>query len=363
MATSTSRRAAGAATGSQSAKKPQQPTMSKFRLLLVWAVLVLGQLGIACRLVYLQVIAAPSLQQQARSQQRTSLSPFIPRRAIIDRNGNVLAIDQSVYTLYAHPVQFKDKPEVKDVHEAVALKLAPILGRSPTDLQRLLKSADSGIPVARALSEQVADQIKLLGLDGLELIRQRQRLYPQQGLTSGIIGYVNTEHKGQAGIEYSQQKMLAPALRSAKVSLDAKGHLLPDHIPANLLQTDDLRLQLTLDTQIQQAARAALSQQLQKYRAQRGTVIVMDAQDGSLLALVSEPTFNPNHYYQSDPELFKNWALSDLYEPGSTFKPINVAIALETGAIRADSVFNDEGRISVGGWPIQNNDYADKGAR
>jgi cell division protein FtsI (penicillin-binding protein 3) len=89
----------------------------------------------------------------------------------------------------------------------------------------------------------------------------------------------------------------------------------------------------------------------------------MDARDGSLLALVSEPTYNPNQYYNFDVGLFKNWALTDLYEPGSTFKPLNVAIALETGAIQPDSLFNDTGRIQIGKWPIANHDFESIGAR
>lgn len=321
----------------------------RFRLLLVWAVLILGELGLVWRLIYLQVIAAPALRRKADSQQLMSLRPFSARRPIVDRNGNVLAIDQSVHTLYVHPFLFKQSPE------GIAAQLAPLLHRSPVDLARLFKTAKSGIPVAYALSDQVADQIKQLRVDGIELNPQRQRLYPQGELAASVVGYVNTEHQGQAGIEYSLQKQLEPLARSAKVSHDGQGFVMPDRVPAGLLHADDRRLQLTLDTRLQRAARTALKQKLAHYRAQRGTVIVMDVQDGSLLALVSEPSYDSNHYSKADPELFKNWALSDLYEPGSTFKPINVAIALETGDIQPESVFYDEGEISVGGWPIHNN--------
>ena len=136
---------------------------------------------------------------------------------------------------------------------------------------------------------------------------------------------------------------------------------MPDHVPEGFLHFDDLRLQLTLDSRLQRAARFALKQKMDQYNADRGTVIVMDVRDGSLLALATEPTYNPNQYYNFDVGLYKNWALSDLYEPGSTFKPLNVAIALETGAIQPDSLFNDTGQIQFGKWLIANYDFESKG--
>jgi cell division protein FtsI (penicillin-binding protein 3) len=102
---------------------------------------------------------------------------------------------------------------------------------------------------------------------------------------------------------------------------------------------------------------------VKKFSAKRGVVLVMDTQDGSLRALVGDPTYDPNEYYKAKVEQFKNWALTDLYEPGSTFKPINVAIALEAGAVKPDQVFNDEGQLYIDSWPIQNFDYSYVGAR
>uniref|UniRef100_A0ACD5GUG8 Penicillin-binding transpeptidase domain-containing protein n=1 Tax=Desertifilum tharense IPPAS B-1220 TaxID=1781255 RepID=A0ACD5GUG8_9CYAN len=120
-------------------------------------------------------------------------------------------------------------------------------------------------------------------------------------------------------------------------------------MPENFLETDEQQLQLTLDSRLQRVARSVMKQQLEAYRAKRGTVIVMNANNGEILSLVTEPTFDSNVYYKSELELLKNWAVSDLYEPGSTFKPLNIAIALELGAIRPNSVFNDEGQIVVDG--------------
>ncbi len=338
----------------QNSKLSQLP---RFRLLLVWLVMMAGSLGLLVNLYRLQVAQAPVLEEKARRQQMVYLRPFVPRRPIVDRNGNVLATDRPVYRLYAHPKLFKISKQ-----EMAAL-LAPILEKTPTDLEKLFDRKSSGIQVGRTVTEDVADRIDRLGADGLELIQQYSRLYPQQDLASDVVGYVDVDHRGQAGVEYSQEKLLERAVRTLRLSRAGNGALMPDHVPEGFLHFDELRLQLTLDGRIQRAARFALREKMEQFSAERGTVVVMDALDGSLLALVTEPTYNPNHYYNFDVGLFKNWALTDLYEPGSTFKPINVAIALESGAIQPDSQFNDTGQIQIGKWTIANFDFESRGSR
>lgn len=312
-------------------------------------------IGILVNLYRLQVTQAPVLEGRARRQQMVYLRPFVPRRSIVDRNGNVLATDRPAYTLYAHPKLFKmSKGEM-------AALLAPILGKSSTDLEKRFNQKPSGIRISYALTEEVADQVARLQANGLELIQQYSRLYPQQDLAADVVGYVNVDHRGQAGVEYSQEDVLERAVRTLRLSRAGNGALMPDHIPEGFLHFDDLRLQLTLDSRLQRAARFALKQKMEEFGADRGSVIVMDVRDGSLLAMATEPTYNPNQYSKFDVSRFKNWALSDLYEPGSTFKPLNVAIALESGAIQPDNMFNDTGQIQLGQWQIANFDFESKG--
>lgn len=319
----------------------------RIRFVMVWAFLILSGLGLSANLYRLQVLDGKDLQAQAREQQVVSLRPFIPRRPIVDRRGNVLALDRPVYTLYAHPVLFTESKE------KIATELAPLLDRSSAEIFGELESANSGIPLAQALSEEIGNRIGQLHLDGLELIKHQQRYYPQQDLVADVVGYVDMERKGQAGVEASHQHLLE---REAPMELGQTlgGGLIPDPVPGDFLRMDDLRLQVTLDSRLQRAAHLALKQQRESFRAKRATVMVMDARTGELLALVCNPSYDPNFYYKADVELFKNWALTDLYEPGSTFKPIAVAIALEAGAIDADSTFYDEGQIYVDEWPISN---------
>jgi cell division protein FtsI (penicillin-binding protein 3) len=318
---------------------------------------MLSGLGLAVNLFRLQVLEAPTLQERARQQQQIALRPFVPRRPIVDRQGNVLAIDRPAYTLYAHPMLFK-QPQ-----EAIAEQLAPIVGKSVSDLTKLFRSGDSGIEIAYALAEDVANRISALNLDGLELNEHPQRLYPQRDLFATVVGYVNTDRQGQAGIEYGQQGILERPMQAVDLNRTGDGSIIPDRIPSGFVRQDDLRLQLTLDSRLQRVAGLALRQQVAQFGAKRGAVMVMDDRDGSLLAMVTEPSYDPNRYYEFDLERLPNWMLSDPYEPGSTFKPINVAIALETGAVGPDDVFDDPGQIQVGGWSVQNNDFDERGGR
>jgi cell division protein FtsI (penicillin-binding protein 3) len=277
----------------------------------------------------------------------------------VDRNDNVLAIDRPVYTLYAHPKLFKASQK-----EAIAAQLAAILNRPSEDLVKQFNTRNSGIRIAPGLSEEIAAQIKeqiaKLQTNGLELIQESSRFYPQQDLVADVVGYVDFDRRAQAGVEYSYNKILERSAQTLQLSQTGNGALMSDRVPKGFVHVDDLRLQLTLDSRLQRAARYSLTQQLQKFRAQRGGVIVMDAQDGSILAMVSQPSYDPNKYYKSDVKAFKNWVLADLYEPGSTFKPLNVAIALEVGAIEPNNVFKDPDMIKVEGWSIRNAEKEDR---
>ncbi|PMB23300.1 cell division protein FtsI [Fischerella thermalis CCMEE 5198] len=327
--------------------QPQTPNI-KTRLLIVWGVLVAAGLGLGINLYNLQIVQGPKLKEKARNQQMVNLRPFVTRRQIIDRNRTVLAIDRPVYTVYAHPKLFNKS------NQEIAKLLAPIVDKDVTELKNKFDNKKSGILLASAMPEEIANRIFALRLNGLELIQKYSRFYPQQDLVAEVVGYVNLDRRGQAGVEYSQEKLLERSVQAVRLSRTGNGSLMPDYAPDGFPYSDDLQLQLTIDSRLQRIARAALKQQMDKYSAKRGAVIIMDAWDGSLLALASLPTYNPNEYSKADISLFKNWTVADLYEPGSTFKPLNVAIALENGVITANDTFNDPGYIQVGDRTIKN---------
>jgi cell division protein FtsI (penicillin-binding protein 3) len=305
-------------------------------------------MGLALNLYHLQIDQGAKLTQKARNQQMVNLRPYMPRRPVVDLYRNTLAIDRPVYNLYAHPKLFDKSDEV------VAQQVAPILNQDTAELVKIFHSKSSGILLGSGVSEDTADRLNELRLNGLELIQKYSRYYPQDDLVSDVVGYVNLDRRGQAGVEYSQEKLLERSVETVRLSRAGNGALMPNYAPEGFLHFDDLQLQLTIDSRLQRIARSALKEQMEKFNAKRGGVIVMDALDGSLLALVSLPAYNPNEYAKADISLFKNWVVADLYEPGSTFKPLNIAIALENRVIKPDDTFNDPGSIRVGDHIIKN---------
>ncbi|OKH49152.1 peptidoglycan D,D-transpeptidase FtsI family protein [Phormidium tenue] len=319
------------------------------RVVVVWLLLVLALIAIGGRLVYLQLLQGETLSALAK-QQRTL--PTLVRQArypIVDRFGGVLATDRVTYALYMHPKLFKQS--VAEVTEA----LSPVVAMPQNELLTLLNQQPTGIRFPGELPEAMGDRIRSLRIDGLELMPQQQRFYPQQELFAPIVGFINLDGKPQAGLEmaYAEQLAIAapPSVEPAVPSSLARG------------SSAKVSLRLTLDSRLQRIAQQELEAVVQAYGAHRGTVMVMDAPTGEILTLASVPTYDPNRYYEADISAFRTWPVSDTYEPGSTFKPINVAIALEDQVISPDDVVNDSGRIQFGKWLIKNSDYNEVGAR
>ncbi|MEM9504890.1 MAG: penicillin-binding protein 2 [Cyanobacteria bacterium P01_E01_bin.43] len=320
--------------------------LARRRIALIWALLLVVALGLAGRLAYLQLVQGDALQAVAHNQQARGLDLAVARRAIVDNQGTPLAVDRLVYTLYGHPALFRQPIGV------VANTLSPLLEMPSGVLAEQLKSQATGVRLVDGLSEENAQRIKRLRLDGLELIPTQQRFYPQQDLFSQIVGFINLEGEAQTGLEAAYQERLALPLAEVPTVM---GPALP---VANLPQSDSSQqLKLTLDSRLQRVAQEALRQTMRQFGAKRGTVMVMDVHTGAMRAFAVEPTFDPNRYFDADLAWLKNWAVTDLYEPGSTFKPINVAIALEAGAATAEDTVYDEGQIRFDEWIIQNSDY------
>ncbi len=333
-----------------------KPSMQRLRL--VWLVLLGGCTLLGLNLLRLQVLQASDLLTRAKQQQTTLLKPFSPRRPVVDRNGNAIAIDEQVYTVFVHPRYFDRKSNAD-----VAKLIAPLVNQKPGDLQKKFEESKTGIKLTEQLEENTAQRIKDLRIDGIDFIPSSRRVYPQQELLANIIGYVDLQKQSQGGIETTYEHLLRPQEKSVRLNKTGSGTILPDGVPNGFVYQDDQRLQLTIDSRMQRAIQDIVNRQVSSFGAKRGLVIVMDANDGAILSMVTNPTFDPNEYWKvKDLSALKNWGLTDLYEPGSTFKPLNVAIALEAGTIKLDDYFYDSGSLMIEGWPINNSDNAARGS-
>ncbi len=342
---------------------PIQP-LSSSRLLAVYVVLVSALFGLAGRLAWLQVVQGDRLQARARAIQTHTVPPLRQRRTIVDRMGRLVALDEERFTLWAHPRYFNlpgDDPQTVRAPADVVTRLAAVLAQPRDKLLQAIGNRRSGVKLATDLDADTAQRVRDLGISGLDLEAYPQRIYPQGSLFANVVGFLNLERVPQAGLEQSRDQDLRRQETTFTMRRGADGTPLPDGLKAGSLYGDDLRLQLTLDARLQQVAQTALAKQVKQWNAKRGAALVMDARTGEMLALASTPTYDPNRFWSYNPGLFREWSVQDLYEPGSTFKPINLALALQEKVIDPKGRVNDVGQLNIGGWPIFNNDRSAHG--
>jgi len=329
------------------------------RLWIIFMILSAGLAGLILRMAWLQMVQANALEDRARQLQTQRTQPLGQRRPIVDRTGRLVAIDEKRFRLWAHPRYFNlpgDDPNHVRPAGDVAAVLAEPLAMSKADLLTSMGDRPSGIKLAEEIDPETAESIRQLGVSGLDLEPYPQRVYPQGALFANVVGFLNDERVAQAGLEQSRDDDLARHEQARSLRRGADGTPLPDNLAPGVFYGDDLRLQLTLDSRLQQLAVKALAAQVAKWKAKKGAAIVMDATNGELLVLASTPTYDPNRYWTFPTARFREWSVQDLYEPGSTFKPINLALALQEKAIDPSGRVNDVGQLTIGGWPINNHD-------
>ncbi|MBK8189993.1 MAG: penicillin-binding protein 2 [Vampirovibrionales bacterium] len=355
------------------------------------AFVLLAALGaaVACRLFYVQVWDAANLEQKARKA-RSSSANLYNRGRILDRNGVILAEDTFLYDLYAHPRYF-----FKASPYQVAAALAPALAM-PANLPfervagLLSQPADQfpTIRLARDLPRAVIDRIqsarvvlplkhpktglpltddqgrpltRRIPIPGMDIAKKPVRNYPQGTLAGHLLGYVNDEADISAGVEWSARDILKKPPQGLGVAeLDGKGGVMNlDKVNLEMVlrepKAEDAHL--TIDSRIQFVAERELAAGIARSKALRGAVIMLNPQTGEILAFAVWPTYDPLHFGKTSAETLKNWAVTDVYPPGSTMKIITVACGLETGVVRPDSRILDTGRMKIGGWTIENYDY------
>ncbi len=316
------------------------------------------------RVINLQVFSYAALKSKARNIHLSRISALKIRRSIVDRNNRLIAYDKPLYNLWAHPKYFKfpgDESNNKRSIEEVVDKLSPIVNLDKKELFSKFKDRSTGVKLFDDLTEEQARNIRKLYISGLDLESHSKRFYPQANLFSNIVGFVNDDKNGSSGLELHLDKQIKILQKSNVLKKGADGTPLPDISGPNDFISDNKKIVLTLDSRLQKVSFNVLAKQVDKWKAKKGVALVMNVQNGEILSLASFPSFNPNKFWEYDQRLFKGWYLQDLFEPGSTFKPINLAIALEEKVINENGYVQDNGKINVGGWTLSNWDKKGNG--
>ena len=318
-------------------------TEGRIRLSLFAALLFLWMLAICGRLVWLQIVQYGFLTQRAAHQQQRSIEVAPPRGIIYDRKGRELAASIQVDSVFAVP------SEIPDQGTAAAL-LAHVLRSDPKEMLARLQSSHSFIWIARKLDSEIATRIRALNLKGIYFQKEPKRFYPKKELAAQVLGYVGMDDEGLAGIERSFDQGLRGRPGSMLISMDARhrwfGRVEKSPEPGQ-------NLVLTIDEDIQHIAEKELQRAINETHAETGTIVIQNPKTGEILALANSPTFNPNSPRGIDPRSLKNRAVSDVYEPGSTFKMVTIAAALDEKATNPNEVFDCQmGKIFLGGRTI-----------
>ena len=314
------------------------------RLLLLAVFLLLWAGLIGLRLIQLQIVEYGELLERAQRQQQRTIE-VAPRRGIVyDRNGQELAMSITVDSVFAVPSEVPDQ-------ETAAQLLARVLATDPGDIQAKLKSSRAFAWIARKVDAETGERIRALNLRGIYFQKESKRFYPKRELAAQALGYVGMDDEGLGGIEYAFDKQLRGGPGRMMISMDARrrwfGRVEREPAPGQ-------NVVLTLDEKLQYIAERELDQAMRQTRSAAGTVIVQNPHTGEILALASRPTFNPNTFRKSPPEALKNRAVSDVYEPGSTFKIVTIAGALEEKLARPSEMIDCRmGSIYLGGLRIR----------
>src|SRR5215469_10365841 len=314
------------------------------RLLIVVSLILLCLVTILGRLGYLQLFRYSEYLARATRQQQRIIEITPKRGSIYDRNMDPLAMSIPVDSVFADPIDVGDP-------QLAAQLLSRVLGIPVDILEAKLSSAQSFVWIARKVPPDKKEAVEALNLKGIYFQKENQRIYPKRDLAAHVLGFVDLDEKGLGGIEYELDNQIRGKSEKIVVMADARQRWF-DGVEAQRERGADVTL--TLDEQIQYIAERELGGAIAKTHALAGSVVVMNPNNGEILALTDWPKFNPNAANEASAEGRMNRAVTALYEPGSTFKLITLAAALDQGIVRPEEVFDCEnGAVYLAGHRIR----------
>jgi len=316
----------------------------QLRLLIIAGCVVLWMAAVFCRLGYLQLIEHGEYLTRAHRQQQRTIEITPKRGAIYDRNMHPLAMSTEVESAFAIPT------ELGDNKRQAAHLLSGILNIPQDILETKFNSGNTFVWISRKLPPEKSDAVKALNLKGVYMQKENERFYPKRDLAAHVLGYVDLDEIGQGGIEHELDKQIRSKGEKILVMADAKQRW----FDGGQVQRDQgANVVLTIDEKIQYIAERELAAGIAHTRAVAGTIVIQNPNTGEILALANWPKYNPNSPAEVRPESRMDRAVSAIYEPGSTFKLITLAAALDQNLTRPEEVFDCEnGAVTLSGHKI-----------
>ena len=331
-------------------KKPKSSSFRnrvKVRLIFVSSLLLLFAVSLIARLANLQITQHKTLLAKSEKQpHHGNLKTYFGRGAIFDRNGNKLATNLVVESVFVVPQEVRDRKYTSKV-------LASALGQNYDRVYKEVSSNKQFAWIKRKASTDEIIHLKKAALSGVRFRSEQKRFYPKRELAANVIGFVGTDDYGLAGIEQTYQGKLKGMVYSQPIKQDGRGRNIQNLGSLSRSNLGNYDLMLTLDEVIQFTAEYHLTKQVERYKADSGMAVVMNPNSGEIYAMANVPQFNPNNYNKFTPETRRNNTVVSSYEPGSIFKPIVAAAALDNGIAQPhDKFFCENGSFKIGGRNI-----------
>jgi cell division protein FtsI (penicillin-binding protein 3) len=315
----------------------------RWRSFLVLSLVMAGSFGLVARAIQLQLVQSAALKKLGDGESVRPVTIKAHRGAITDRTGEPLALSSPVDSVWANPPLLNDNIDQLP-------RLAKALGQDQQSLARHITSnLDRGfLYLARQLPPEQAERIMALAIPGLHVTREYRRFYPAGEVTSHIVGFTTIDDRGQEGLELGYDQLLGGEDGAKRVLQDRYGRYVED-VESIREPRPGRDLATSIDLRIQYLAYRELKAAMKDYRAHAGSAIVVDCDTGEVLAIVNQPSYNPNDREQLQPDLYRNRAATDIFEPGSSVKPFIMAAALASGQYRPESEINTSpGFLKVG---------------
>lgn len=340
--------------------------LEKKKVIFYLVVMQILFLLVLCRVFFIQNVKASEYQSMAYEQQTRDRLISPKRGEILDRNGEIIATNESVYSISVINAQVTDAEYISNI----------LSDKLELDYEYVLKKVGNKVALERIktkVDKDIADEIRNLMLDGVMIDEDIKRVYPNNEMASQVIGFVGSDNQGIIGLEAKYDEYLKGSQGKIMTETDARGIEIENSEQTRIAPTDGYNLVISIDNTLQKYAEQAISKVVEVKDATRGAIILMNPQNGEILAMANEPNFDLNEPFTiNEPELLANWdimeekdkndalnqmwrnfSINDTYEPGSTFKVMTSAMGLEEGIVTPETMFTCSGGTTIGGRYIK----------